>query len=108
MPDQINQPSHYTQGCSPLTRSIVAARFSMNEGHEQLDGECLKFIESWCLDYGLGNAVKYLWRCGLKGAAETDLRKALFYMKRYDYKGLQHGRAIESTEALLDKLLMPD
>jgi hypothetical protein len=108
MPDQINQPSHYTQGCSPLTRSIMMDRFTLPRCTTSLDGECIDFIEEEELGFLMGNAVKYLWRCGLKGPAEPDLRKALFYLKRYDYKGLRHGRAIESVEALLDKLLMPN
>jgi hypothetical protein len=36
------------------------------------------------LGFNLGNAVKYLWRAGLKPGAddETDLRKAAWYVER--------------------------
>ena len=34
------------------------------------------------LPFCLGNAVKYLWRAGLKGAAVEDLQKAAWYLRR--------------------------
>lgn len=35
-------------------------------------------------DFCIGNAMKYLWRAGLKGenASITDLQKAIFYIDR--------------------------
>jgi hypothetical protein len=34
------------------------------------------------LSFNLGNALKYLWRVGLKGDAVEDLRKAEWYLTR--------------------------
>lgn len=34
------------------------------------------------LTFNLGNAVKYLWRAGLKNDETEDLKKALWYIKR--------------------------
>lgn len=34
------------------------------------------------LNFCLGNAMKYLWRAGLKGDAIEDLRKASWYIER--------------------------
>ena len=34
------------------------------------------------LNYNLGNAIKYIWRAGRKGAAKEDLEKAKFYIQR--------------------------
>lgn len=32
--------------------------------------------------FSLGNAIKYIWRAGLKGNALEDLRKARWYLDR--------------------------
>jgi hypothetical protein len=46
--------------------------------------EVIKVIEAWCLDFCVGNAVKYLSRAGKKpGEAELrDLQKAAWYIQR--------------------------
>lgn len=64
MSDMINHPPHYTSHPAKC--------------------DCGKPIE--CIDvtrhmsFNIGNAVKYLWRCDLKGAALDDLRKAVWYI----------------------------
>lgn len=57
--DQINPP-HYKQHPSGV--------------------ECIQIAEH--LNFCIGNAIKYLWRAGLKGDALTDLRKAKWYVER--------------------------
>ncbi|MFW6598147.1 DUF3310 domain-containing protein [Propionibacteriaceae bacterium Y2011] len=42
--------------------------------------ECITITEH--LNFCVGNAIKYLWRAGLKGDALTDLRKARWYVDR--------------------------
>lgn len=61
--DNINHPAHYTFG------SI----------------EAIDAIEGLMLPYHLGNALKYIARAGRKDPAKTeeDLRKAIWYIKRY-------------------------
>ena len=70
MSDAVNQPSHYTDG-----------------KYETID-----FIEGWKLNYHLGNAVKYISRAGKKDPkkATEDLRKAIWYLKRYEEKCADH------------------
>jgi hypothetical protein len=34
------------------------------------------------MNFCMGNAVKYIWRAGLKGSKEEDLRKAIWYLER--------------------------
>lgn len=34
------------------------------------------------LNFCIGNAMKYLWRAGLKGDAVEDLKKAEWYIRR--------------------------
>ena len=34
------------------------------------------------MNFCVGNAVKYLWRAGLKGDGIEDLRKAAWYVQR--------------------------
>lgn len=44
--------------------------------------ECIDVIEHMTLN--VGNAIKYLWRAGLKSEemTEVDLRKAIWYIER--------------------------
>ncbi len=44
--------------------------------------ECIKVVEH--MTFNLGNAVKYVWRNGLKGGSPDveDLRKAVWYIQR--------------------------
>lgn len=60
MADVIDHPPHYTAHASGI--------------------ECIQITE--CLPFCLGNAVKYAWRAGLKGAAAEDLQKAAWYLRR--------------------------
>lgn len=65
--DPINHPAHYTSSgakCSACGHPI----------------ECIDVTEHF--GFILGNVIKYVWRAGLKGAAVTDLRKALWYLER--------------------------
>lgn len=58
--DSVNHPSHYTTHPSGV--------------------ECITITE-W-MSFNLGNAVKYVWRAGLKGYQTEDLEKAVWYIKR--------------------------
>jgi hypothetical protein len=58
--DRVNHPRHYNTNPSGVEAITVVEHMSFN----------------------LGNAVKYLWRAGEKGAFEEDLRKAIWYIER--------------------------
>lgn len=59
--DQVNHPSHYTSHPSGV--------------------ECIQIAEHF--GFNLGNAIKYIWRAGLKDNDEIkDLKKAAFYINR--------------------------
>ena len=60
MSDNINHPDHYT-------------------GHPS-GVECIAITEH--MSFCVGNAMKYLWRAGMKGDAIEDLRKAIWYIER--------------------------
>lgn len=60
MHDPVNRPKHYTEHPSGI--------------------ECIQVTEH--MNFCLGNAVKYIWRAGLKGDAIEDLQKAHFYIER--------------------------
>jgi hypothetical protein len=61
MTDLINHPPHYTSHPSGV--------------------ECITVTEH--MNFNLGNAVKYIWRAGLKSeAALVDLEKARWYVDR--------------------------
>lgn len=42
--------------------------------------ECIEITEH--LNFCLGNAIKYIWRCDHKGQPIEDLRKAVVYLNR--------------------------
>lgn len=59
-PEAINHPRHYTASPSGV--------------------ECIDVAEH--MNFCVGNALKYIWRAGLKGDAVTDLKKARWYLDR--------------------------
>lgn len=58
----INHPKHYNSHPSGI--------------------ECIEIAQHH--DFCIGNALKYLWRAGLKGEESyiTDMRKAIWYIER--------------------------
>jgi hypothetical protein len=58
MNDPVNKPRHYTEHPSGI--------------------ECIEITEH--MEFNLGNALKYIWRCDLKKDAIEDLRKAVWYI----------------------------
>jgi hypothetical protein len=58
--DRVNHPSHYNSHPAGI--------------------ECIDVIEHFSLN--IGNAIKYLWRAGLKGDAVEDMQKAIWYIQR--------------------------
>jgi hypothetical protein len=59
--DPVDNPKHYTTDPSGV--------------------ECIQITRH--RNYNIGNAIKYLWRAGLKDAnpSTQDLRKAIFYIQ---------------------------
>lgn len=57
--ETVNHPSHYNQGI-----------------------EAIDIIESWGLNFSLGNAIKYILRSPHKGKELEDLNKAKWYIER--------------------------
>jgi hypothetical protein len=58
MQDNINHPTHYTSHPSGI--------------------ECIELTKH--MDFCLGNALKYIFRCNHKGKKIEDLEKAKFYI----------------------------
>ena len=58
--DPVHHPSHYTSHPSGV--------------------ECIEVTEH--MNFCVGNAMKYLWRAGLKNDAIEDLEKARWYVER--------------------------
>lgn len=65
MSENVNHPSHYTQGGIECIEAIKAATVGL-EG-----------IEAVCT----GNAIKYIWRWKQKNGIE-DLKKAIWYINK--------------------------
>jgi hypothetical protein len=61
MTDMVNHPKHYTSDPSGV--------------------ECIQIVRH--RNYNIGNAIKYLWRAGLKNEDKhvEDLKKAVFYIQ---------------------------
>jgi len=70
MNDNVNHPKHYTSHPSGV--------------------ECIEITEH--LNFCIGNAIKYLWRAGLKSDQVEDLRKARWYIDR------EIARVLNNTE----------
>jgi len=62
--EMVNNPLHYGGADNPY--------------------EAIKVIESWELDFHLGNTVKYISRAGIKNPEKEleDLKKAAWYLQR--------------------------
>jgi hypothetical protein len=65
--DSVNHPLHYNS--HPATCHECDTRV-----------ECIDIIEHFPLN--IGNAIKYLWRSGLKGDYLEDLKKSIWYIER--------------------------
>ena len=70
MNDPVNHPKHYTEHPSGV--------------------ECIEITEH--MTFCVGNAIKYLWRAGLKGEQVEDLRKARWYIDREIARILNGGK----------------
>ena len=71
------------------------------------DIECIEVIEHMSLN--IGNAIKYLWRAGLKPGSEfnEDMGKAIWYIERERERilVLDNKRNEKTTKELLDVIL---
>jgi hypothetical protein len=81
------KPDYYAQP-SPLGLELfTAAGFNVSEFPKNTSGEndaCLEYILENGLDFCLGNAFKYVWRCGGKDNNPVpDLKKAVFYLEKW-------------------------
>lgn len=103
--ETVNHPQHY-QGASIETRHILNR---LGLSLIALEQECIFVIERFPLIYGgfhMGNALKYLWRCGQKCDRVEDLKKAKWYLQRYlDYCNPGNPRQIEDAIVLIDQLI---
>ena len=64
--------------CRPLTvKSRVDHPSHYNKGIETID-----YIESWNMDFNIGNVIKYVTRAGYKDNKLEDLQKAKWYLER--------------------------
>lgn len=64
--DNVNHPAHYTSG-----------------GIECIDGMVAAFGREYVMHYCLCNAFKYIWRCEHKGKRVEDIRKAVWYLNKW-------------------------
>lgn len=79
MSDEVNHPKHYNEHPTGI--------------------ECIEVVEHF--NFNVGNALKYLWRSGLKKAAGEkvveayvrDLEKACWYIQREIHRARQEARS---------------
>ena len=68
--------------------------------------ECIEIAEHF--PYNLGNAIKYIWRAGLKDPSDplTDLKKGLWYIQRevMRLEAMQDARPERSNYTGVDDL----
>ena len=51
--------------------------------HYNAGGEAIEVIESWDLNFNVGNVIKYMLRAAHKGEEIQDLEKAKWYLDRH-------------------------
>ncbi len=73
--DNVNHPPHYKAHPSGV--------------------ECIEVTEHF--NFCLGNAIRYIWRAGLKGEALEDLRKARWYLDREIARRETAGQSVASS-----------
>ena len=52
-----------------------------SQHYRQISPEPITVINSWNLNFNLGNALKYIARCDYKGQKVDDLQKAITYLR---------------------------
>lgn len=69
--------------------------------------ECIDVVEHF--NFNLGNAIKYLWRAGLKPDVDTltDLRKAAWYVNR-EIERLSHDEDSLQRATITAPVLRPE
>ena len=106
MPELVNHPQHY-QAVSEIGMPILKM---LGVTDRMLRLECIDAIEqieeNTISSFSYLNAVKYLWRCGLKNTAAEDLRKANWYLQRWllsvaPKNPIVERRAQEAVKAIL-------
>ena len=80
MEEQVNHPSHYVKGIEPI-----------------------EVIESWNLNFSLGNAIKYILRSPYKDKQIEDLEKARWYIDR-EIKRLKDEMVRKNLEGCVCKV----
>ena len=88
MTDMVNRPPHYTTHPSGV--------------------ECIDITKH--MTFCLGNAVKYIWRAGLKGEKLEDLKKAQYYINK-EIETLESKEPVPDTPWVIDdkgKVCFPD
>ena len=78
MTDLVNHPPHYKSHPSGV--------------------ECIQITRH--MNFNVGNAVKYLWRAGLKGDDIEDLRKAAWYIAD-EIQKREHTQVTDHIKQLL-------
>ena len=78
--DNVKKPMHYNQGIEPID-----------------------IIESWDLNFSLGNAIKYILRSPYKGKQIEDLEKARWYIDR-EINRLKNERDRKNIEECVRKV----
>lgn len=80
MTDNVNKPPHYTAHPSGV--------------------ECIQITEH--MNFCLGNALKYIWRAGLKQNEVEDLKKAVWYLNR-EIERIENGKEERPREPVARK-----
>lgn len=72
--DRPNVQAQASHNCAPVSDPISPAHYQRGD----LPVECIEVTTH--MNFNRGNAIKYIWRAGLKGSETEDLRKAIRYL----------------------------
>lgn len=73
----------YTKLLVNLTKKMGKVNHPSHYGGESNTYETIKIIESYNLNFSLGNVIKYTLRAGKKINEIEDLEKARWYLERH-------------------------
>lgn len=89
----VNRINYFTENTITNFNNKQGDKSDLGEHYKQGDIEVIDFIDSYNLNFNLGNAIKYIARCNYKkdkcpnccvntSTKVNDLRKAIWYIER--------------------------
>ena len=80
--EQIESCRDFIEKTDKITKDVIKREAVNHPEHYNKGIEAIDIIESWDLNFSLGNAIKYILRAPHKSNQIEDLKKAKWYVER--------------------------